>query len=149
TLALLDQLEVARVILVGYDIGSVVAQAIARQQPARVVGLVLLNPSHPGIGVRRYEPTMQREFWYQDFHRLPWSDQLITGSQDGVRLYLQHFFDHWAAHAEAFNPQELEAIFATYAQPGALRRSFAWYRSRLKDRARLALLPPEQLRVHQ
>jgi pimeloyl-ACP methyl ester carboxylesterase len=69
--ALLDQLVLGSVVLVGYDVGSGVALALARSYPERVRALVLGAPSYPGMGNRRLEAAAQRELWYQHFHSRP------------------------------------------------------------------------------
>jgi pimeloyl-ACP methyl ester carboxylesterase len=51
------------VVLVGHDIGSAVAPAVARLDPDVVRGLALLNPTHPHIDEKRYAPLAQREAW--------------------------------------------------------------------------------------
>lgn len=128
-LALLDHLHVERIILGGYDIGSRVAQTLARLAPERVQALVLSAPVYPGFGVRPLEPQAQRERWYQHFHQLPQADSLIGHDQETVRLYLSHFYDHWLGNKEALRPAEFEEIVKTYAQPDAARGSIAWYRA--------------------
>jgi pimeloyl-ACP methyl ester carboxylesterase len=91
-LALLDQVGAERIILVGYDIGSRVAQSLARLAPERVRALVLMAPVYPGYGTRPLEPEAQRERWYQHFHQLPQADALIGHDQETVRMYLSHFY---------------------------------------------------------
>ncbi|MDQ6899243.1 MAG: alpha/beta hydrolase [Candidatus Dormibacteraeota bacterium] len=133
TLALMDHLGVGSALLVGFDVGGAVAQTIARRWPERAGALVLLNPVYPGIGDRRFRPDMQAELWYQHFHRMLWSDSLIAASELTVRVYLDHFHRHWAGRLEALDADELEQVVQMYARPGAVRRSLAWYRSRLRD----------------
>jgi pimeloyl-ACP methyl ester carboxylesterase len=128
-LALLEALGLPPAVLVGYDIGSAVAQEVTRAAPDRVRGLVLGAPMHPGSGARALQPAHQREFWYQDFHRLPLATALAGRDRASVRAYLAHFYDHWAGRKEAVRPAEFEAIVDTYAAPGALDVSLAWYRS--------------------
>lgn len=135
-LALLDHLEIGRCIIVGHDIGAVVAQAVARQRPQLVSALALFNPSYPGVGERRYEPSAQREMWYQHLHVLPWSDRLVGRDRATVELYLSHFYDHWVGRKESVRPQEFQAIVDTFARPGAMRSSLGWYRARAAERAR-------------
>ncbi len=127
-LTLLDQLHIEKALLVGYDIGSRVAQVVAQLAPERVHALVLGAPIYPGFSTRRLELDAQRERWYQYFHAIPQADQLIGHDPETVRLYLSYFYDHWLGNKEALRPKEFDAIVQTYAQPGAIRASIAWYR---------------------
>jgi len=128
-LALLDQLQLETVLLVGYDIGSRVAQTVAQMDPGRVQGLALSAPVYPGFGTRPLEPAAQKERWYQHFHTLTQADQLIGHDRETVRLYLSYFYDHWVGNKQALRAKEFEAIVDTYTQPGAVRGSIAWYRA--------------------
>lgn len=128
-LALLDQLRLEKVVLVGYDIGSRVAQTLAQIAPQRVQALVLSAPVYPGYGTRPLEPEAQRERWYQHFHNIAQADQIIGHDREAVRLYLSYFYDHWVGKKETLRPKEFEAIVDMYAQPGAVRGSIAWYRA--------------------
>src|ERR1017187_631853 len=82
-------------VIAGYDVGSRIAQAIARQRPDLVRALVIAPPL-PGIGDRILDPRAQREFWYQSFHQLGLCLELIDGKPDAVRAYLRHFWSHWS-----------------------------------------------------
>ena len=128
-LALLDQLQLEAVLLVGYDVGSRVAQTVAQMAPGRVRGLALSAPVYPGFGTRPLEPAAQKERWYQHFHTIPQADQLIGHDRETVRLYLSYFYDHWVGNKQALRAKEFEAIVDTYAQPGAVRGSIGWYRA--------------------
>jgi pimeloyl-ACP methyl ester carboxylesterase len=75
------------------------------------------------------EPDAQREFWYQNFHRLPLAEQLLDGSPDAVRVYLRHFWDTWSAPGWSLPEADLDALVARYAPPGALTASLGWYRA--------------------
>src|SRR5947207_8550271 len=66
---LIGELGLGQVVLAGYDIGSRIAQAVARDHPELVRALVIAPPL-PGIGDRILSPQAQREFWYQPFHNL-------------------------------------------------------------------------------
>jgi pimeloyl-ACP methyl ester carboxylesterase len=124
-LALIEELELGRPVLVGYDVGSRVARTIATSRPEAVRALVLAPPM-PGAGERILRSD---EFWYQPFHRLPLSDELIDGKPDAVRAYLRHFWDRWSAPGWSLGPERLEELVALYARPGAFTSSIAWYRS--------------------
>jgi pimeloyl-ACP methyl ester carboxylesterase len=127
-LGLIDELGLQRPVLVGYDVGSRIAQAIAAQRPEAIRALVL-SPPLPGVGDRVLAPDAQREFWYQPFHRLALSEELIDGRRDAVATYLRHFWEHWSAAEWSPDPAELEALFDAYAPPGAFVASIAWYRA--------------------
>ena len=94
-IGLIEELALGRPVLAGYDIGSRIAQAIARDRPDLVRALVIAPPL-PGIGDRILRPQAQREFWYQAFHQLELCTDLIDGRPDAVRAYLRHFWSHWS-----------------------------------------------------
>lgn len=148
-LALLDDLNLDRVVVAGYDIGATVAQTLARVAPGRVRALALFNPMYPGIGMRRVEPAFQVETWYQHFHALPWAHRLIGHDRATVRLYLAHFYQHWMGHQAALHPQEFEAIVDMYAHPDAVRASLAYYQARAGTRLRDVTADPATLRLSQ
>jgi pimeloyl-ACP methyl ester carboxylesterase len=143
--ALIDELELDRPVLSGYDVGSRVAQAVARRRPDDVRALVL-SPPMPGIGERVLEPQAQREFWYQAFHQLPLSETLVDGDPRATRAYLEHFWTHWSGPDWTPDPADLDALAALYARPGAFRASINWYRAGSGAVARsLAERPPAPL----
>jgi pimeloyl-ACP methyl ester carboxylesterase len=124
-LGLIEELGLDRPVLAGYDIGSRIAQGIAGTRPELVRALVIAPPL-PGIGQRVFGQQAQAEFWYQAFHRLPVSGQLIDGNPDAVRAYLRHFWTHWSG--PDFEP-ELDHLVEVYSAPGAFTASINWYRA--------------------
>ena len=127
-IALIEELGLDRPVLGGYDVGSRVAQAVARDRPDLVRALVLAPPL-PGIGERILTPDAQREFWYQPFHRLDLAERLIDGRPDAVREYLRHFWTHWSGPGFTLTEEHLDHLVAAYAEPGAFLASIAWYRA--------------------
>jgi pimeloyl-ACP methyl ester carboxylesterase len=127
-LGLIAELDLERPLIAGYDIGSRIAQAIARRRPELVAALVL-SPPLPGVGERVLQPRMVVEFWYQSFHRLDLSERLIDGDPAAVRAYLEHFWSHWSAPAWTPPAAVLDRLTALYARPGAFSASIAWYRA--------------------
>jgi pimeloyl-ACP methyl ester carboxylesterase len=125
---LLEELGLDGAIVAGYDIGSRVAQALARDRPGRVAALVLAPPL-PGIGRRILTPEAMREFWYQPFHRLDLAERLIDGNRAAVRDYLRHFWEHWSGPAYTLPETELDSLVEHYAAPGAFAASINWYRA--------------------
>jgi len=125
---LIGELGLEQVVLAGYDIGRRIAQAIARNRPDLVRALVIAPPL-PGIGDRILAPQAQREFWYQAFHNLGLSAELIDGRPDAVRAYLRHFWSHWSGPAYEPDEQHLDHLVSVYGPPGAFTASIAWYRA--------------------
>lgn len=142
-LGLMDELEVASAVLAGYDIGSRIAQTIAREAPLRVRALVVAPPL-PGVGQRVLAPEAQREFWYQSLHQLELAEELIDGHPAAVRAYLRHFWSHWSGPAFAPSDAALDHLVEVYAPPGAFVASIGWYRAAAGAVARaLAERPPD------
>jgi pimeloyl-ACP methyl ester carboxylesterase len=140
---LVDALGLEPPVLVGHDVGSAVAAAVARRAPDRIRGLVLMNPTHPFIGDKRWEPDAQREAWYQHFHRLPLAEALIDGRRRAVEVYLGHFYAHWSG-SKPIRRELFASVIDAYARPGAFAASLAWYRARAAYREReLPLAPVE------
>lgn len=127
-LGLIDELALERPVLVGYDVGSRVAQAVAAARPDIVRALVLAPPL-PGVGTRVLSAAAQREFWYQPFHRLALAEELLDGRPDAVRAYLRHFWEHWSGPGWSLAPEDLDALVDRYARPGAFVRSIGVYRA--------------------
>ena len=127
-LGLIEELELRRPVIAGYDVGSRVAQAIARERPDLVSALVIAPPL-PGIGERILDPQAQREFWYQSFHNLGLSLELIDGKPDAVRSYLRHFWSHWSGPGYELAGDDLDHLVSVYRAPGAFAASIAWYRA--------------------
>ncbi len=125
--ALIDQLDLDRPTLGGYDIGSRVAQTLAREHPASVAALAL-SPPLPGAGRRVLDEHVVPELWYQYFHRLPMSVQLLDGQRDQVRAYLHHFWQHWSGPHFVVDTAAFEELVDRYARPGAFESSSNWYR---------------------
>ena len=146
---LIKELGLTGVVLAGYDVGSRVAQSVARMHPDLVQALVL-SPPLPGAGDRVLTAQAQGEFWYQAFHQLPLSADLIDGNPDAVREYLRHFWSHWSGPNFSVSEDDLERLVADYALPGAFTASIAWYRAGAGMIAQsLTELPPDRaIKIH-
>ena len=139
---LIRELGLSRPVLAGYDIGSRIAQTVARDSPELIRALVIAPPL-PGIGNRVLGPQPQREFWYQSFHQLPLAGELIDGAPAAVRAYLSHFWSHWSGPSFTLSDADLDHLVAVYGMPGAFTASIGWYRSGAGAVARsLAEQPP-------
>jgi pimeloyl-ACP methyl ester carboxylesterase len=127
-IGLIGELALGPVVLAGYDVGSRVAQAIARDR-ADLVRALVVAPPLPGIGDRILTPAAQREFWYQAFHNLELSVQLVDGQPEAVRSYLRHFWSHWSGPGYQPGDGHLDHLVSVYGPPGAFAASIAWYRA--------------------
>jgi pimeloyl-ACP methyl ester carboxylesterase len=125
---LIDELNLGRPVLAGYDIGSRIAQAVARIFPERTRALVIAPPV-PGAGSRVFGAKAQQEFWYQAFHQLDLAVQLIDGRPDAVRAYLRHFWSHWSGPSFVPAETDLDHLVGGYGSRGAFTASIGWYRA--------------------
>ncbi|MCM3766338.1 alpha/beta fold hydrolase [Neobacillus niacini] len=140
--SLIQELELQNVIMVAHDIGATVAQTIVRNYPKSVKGLVLLNPPYPGIGSRRFDPTIQKEFWYQYFHNLPLAEKLISNSKENIKIYLTHFYEHWIGKKARITPEELDTITEVYSRERHFAASIAYYKARAAAKTSKAVNTP-------
>jgi pimeloyl-ACP methyl ester carboxylesterase len=139
--ALIEELGLHRPVVAGYDVGSRVAQALARSRP-ELVRAVVLGPPLPGAGDRVLATEAQREFWYQAFHRLPLAESLVDGNRDAVAAYLRHFWTHWSG--PNLTDPDIAHLVESYSPPGAFTASINWYRAGAGTVATsLAERPPE------
>ena len=127
-LALLDQLEMQRVGVVGHDVGGAVMQSLARAAPERLTGLFFFDFVYPGIGARMGAPDRLNEIWYQSFHQMDIAPSLVGASRETCKAYIGHFLTHWAHRKHAFN-DVLDAFVDNFMKPGNLAGGFAHYRA--------------------
>ena len=134
---LITSLGLDRPVVAGYDIGSRIAQTLAQRHP-ELVGALVITPPVPGVGQRVFGPGPLREFWYQQFHRLPLSEELVDGKPEAVRAYLRHFWEHWSGPRFEVTDEHLDHLVSVYGPPGAFTASVQWYRAGSGTAARAA-----------
>jgi Predicted hydrolases or acyltransferases (alpha/beta hydrolase superfamily) len=125
---LIGELGLGQVVLAGYDIGSRIAQAVARNRPDLVRALVIAPPlpGHRGPDPR---PAGPAGVLVPGFHNLGLSAELIDGRPDAVRAYLRHFWSHWSGPAYEPDDEHLDHLVSVYGPPGAFTASIAWYQA--------------------
>jgi pimeloyl-ACP methyl ester carboxylesterase len=126
-LALIGAHGIERPVIAGYDIGSRIAQAIARRAP-EAVGSLVVTPGYPGLGDRPFAPERASEVWYLHFHRLPVADAMLDGNHEAVAAYLEYLWTHWAAEPGLADRAAFAELVGRYAAPGAMAASLGWYR---------------------
>ena len=103
-LALLDALGVARVGVIGHDVGGAAMQPLARTAPERLTGLFFFDFVYPGIGPRMAAPDRLNEIWYQSFNQMEMAPGLVGATRDSCRTFIAHFLRHWSYRKEALAP---------------------------------------------
>ncbi|KFC69260.1 putative hydrolase or acyltransferase of alpha/beta superfamily protein [Bosea sp. LC85] len=136
-LALADALGLRRFGLVAHDVGSYVAQQVARLSPDRLSGLFFFNCPYPGIGRRWVDPEQVQEIWYQSFNQQPWAAQLVGHTRETCRIYFEGILRHWV-HAQGALDGLIEHFVDNFMQPGNIESGFAWYRA--TNASRMALV---------
>src|SRR3989475_6876236 len=122
-------LKFDRVSIVGHDIGLMVAYAYAAQFPQTAERVILMDAFLPGIGDWKHV-WLLRDLWHFHFHgEVPLA--LVKGRE---RIYLEHFWNDFAADRKRSVPEVDRRLYArAYAQPGAMRAGFEYFRNFERD----------------
>ena len=120
---LVSSLGIERAIVIGHDIGLMVAYAYAAQFPAEVVKLVVMDAFLPGI--EGWEAVYNNPgIWHFRFNG-PTPEALVEGRE---RIYFEHFWNDFAADKTRSIPEEArQAYAAAYARPGRMRAGWAYF----------------------
>jgi pimeloyl-ACP methyl ester carboxylesterase len=115
-----------KVILVGHDIGLMVAYAFAQLWREEVSHLIVIDSPLPGTAVfdrLRTDPRL----WHFAFHGArDVAEMLIAGRED---RYFRSFFDARIYDPSAFDETERQVYVSAYSSPGALRAGLELYRA--------------------
>src|SRR4030095_14195109 len=127
--ALAESRGLKHAVVVGHDIGLMVAYAYAAQYPREVDRIVLLDAFLPGVGNWK-TVWLLRDLWHFHFYgETPL--KLVTGRE---RIYFEHFWNDFAADPKHSVPESDRQFYArSYAQPGAMRAGFEVFRSFEQD----------------
>ncbi|MBM3788616.1 MAG: alpha/beta hydrolase [Acidobacteria bacterium] len=126
-LALLNQLGIERIGVVGHDVGGAAMQPLARLAPDRFAGLFFFDFPYPGIGSRMGSPDSLIEIWYQSFNQMPMAPALVGASRETCKAYIGHFLRHWSWRKDAFD-SVIEVFVDNFMKPGNLEGGFAHYK---------------------
>jgi pimeloyl-ACP methyl ester carboxylesterase len=126
-----DHLGVADpVVLVGHDIGLMVAHAYAQEFRDAVSHLVVIDAPLPGTAVfdrLRGDPRV----WHFAFHGArDVAEMLVAGRE---RPYLQAFFAARSFDPSAIAGDDFDVFVDAYSAPGAMRAGFELYRAFDRD----------------
>ena len=127
--ALAKSLGYQHTIIVGHDIGLMVAYAYAARFPTEVDRVVLMDAFLPGVGDWT-KVWLLRDLWHFHFYGVT-PLKLVAGRE---RIYFEHFWNDFAADPKHSVPEADRRFYATaYAQPGAMRAGFEVFRAFEQD----------------
>ena len=120
---LVKRLGIEKAVVVGHDIGLMVAYAYAAQFPAETDKLVLMDAFLPGVDgweAIYNNPTI----WHFRFNG-PTPEALVRGRE---RTYFEHFWNDFASNKTQSIPEaDRVAYTAAYARPGRMRAAWAYF----------------------
>src|SRR2546430_1154211 len=128
---LVRQLGHTKVMLVGHDIGLMVAYAYAAQYPGEVDKVVLMDAFLPGVG-EWTSVWLLRDLWHFHFYgETPLA--LVKGRE---RIYFEHFWNDFAADRTKSIPEADRRLYAAaYARDDGMRAGFEVFRNFEQDAA--------------
>jgi pimeloyl-ACP methyl ester carboxylesterase len=152
--ALIAQLGLKHVDVIGHDIGAMVAYSLAANHPDQIQRLVLLDVSHPSSGYLKLPLLPEKDtfgdkldeahpyFWWFAFHQVKGMPEELLEGRAGIE---QAWFFHYMMKDEsAINARDRRVYAAAYASRDALRASNGWYQTfgqDIVDEAGYARLP--------
>jgi pimeloyl-ACP methyl ester carboxylesterase len=126
--AVLTRLGIDRAVIVGHDIGTMVAYAYAVRFPDKTDRLVVMDAPVPGIPPWN-EIVRNPLLWHFDFGGAD-AERLVRGRE---RIYLDRFWNEFAGDPSKIDEASRRHYAKLYARPGAMRAAFAQFRSLRKD----------------
>jgi len=118
-----------RALVVGHDLGTQVAYALAARHPEIVSKLVLLDAPVPGIPPWD-ELTRNPRLWHWTFYNVPdLPEALLAGKE---RTYFSWFYRQIAVNTGAVD-EDLGEVVRAYSEPGAMRAGLAYFRAFAED----------------
>ena len=108
--------------VVGHDIGTMVAYAYAVRYPDKVDKLVVMDAPVPGVAPWD-QIVLSPQLWHFNFGG-PDAERLVAGRE---RIYLDRFWNEFAGDPAKIDEPTRAWYARQYAQPGAMRASFAQF----------------------
>ena len=141
---LAEELGLDDVVVVGHDWGGVVAFYTAWLLRSRARGLAVVDVTIPNDLGAGPDIAQGGNRWHHAFHRTTLAEDLTDGRED---TYLGWFYDTFAAHPEAIDPDTRASYVDAYRGRERMRAGLAYYRSRDEDVANARRVGPNGIRV--
>jgi pimeloyl-ACP methyl ester carboxylesterase len=132
-----------KVMVVGHDIGLMVAYAYAATYPREVTRLALMDAFLPGVD--GWEPIYNAStFWHFRFYG-PTPLKLVAGRED---IYFTYFWDSFAADpARSLSSVDRRNYVEAYSRPGRMAAGWAYFASFPKTAIAFAQLAQAKLAI--
>ena len=126
--AVLSALKIEHSVVIGHDIGTMVAFAYAARYPQLTDRLVVMDAPVPGITPWN-DIVRSPMLWHFDFGGKD-MEHLVAGRE---RIYLDRFWNEFAGTPAKVDEQTRQHYAKLYARPGAMHAAFAQFRSIRQD----------------
>lgn len=120
-----------KVRVVGHDIGGMVAFSYAKQTPADVHRLCLIELAVPGFGLEQAMDVAEGGSWHFGLFMTPEIPELLLDGQES--RFFEWWFRKFSGDGGASTAAELDTVMRAYAGTESLSAGFAHYRTLLAD----------------
>ena len=140
---LILKLELGQPVILGHDIGGMVAMSLAFNHPESVEKLIIMDGSHPSEGMLQMplippsgtfteKMTGDAQYvWWMGFNQVKGLPEQLL--QDRFRYLLDWLFAYVMIDETKMPDFEREVYASVYNQPEHIRASNAWYQSFTQD----------------
>jgi pimeloyl-ACP methyl ester carboxylesterase len=148
---LVQHLGLAKVSIMGHDIGGMVAISFAANHPEATEKLIVLDGSHPSEGLLHlsmlpapgsFTPKMNGQnpyLWWMAFNQVPGlPEQLLAGR---FHFLLDWLFQYVMVDERRMSAFDRAVYAAAYNQPENIRAANAWYQAFTQDMADAQAFP--------
>src|SRR5690348_93293 len=127
-IGVMDALKIERAALVTHDIGNMVGYPLAVEFPNRISRWVVIDAPIPGIG-NWNKIVLTPLLWHFNF-RGPDVERLVQGRE---RIYLDRFYNDFAADPKRIDEETRQHYAAIYARPHAMHDAFEQFAAFAQD----------------
>jgi len=107
--ALIKEMQLTNLTLVGHDVGGMVTYAVLKSNPVQISKAVIMNVVVPGV--EPWTKTKQNPMiWHFRFHNIPSLPEILVKRHE--RVYFDYFFKTIAKHPERITDRDRETYAA-------------------------------------